>query len=376
MTTTHQIAPDDIVRTREEVSAREPLVVVEPLLAVLDEHGIGEGYPNWASFNSLMARFLLDLLFTVIAVRVVYSRLYHQRDYIFTYLLLNVVTFFLAFLLSKSPIGLGSAFGLFAVFGILRYRTEGIQVRNLTYLFVVIGVALLNALANDQVSLVELVTVNVIIVGSVCLLEASSFSRREESRQVLYDRLDLLGAATQSQLIEDLLDVSRMSKGAASLTVMPMDLRSSVGSAVETLRPAAAAKEIAVEVGGADAALLVIGDEERLQQVLWNLLANALKYTPRGGSVKITSSSDGDRAVVTVSDNGEGIDPAFLPHVFEPFRQGASATMRTGLGLGLAIVRRLVDLHGGRITAESKGAGYGATFTLSLPLAHGTKGAA
>jgi len=167
-------------------------------------------FPEWATFTSLMARFLLDLLFTVIAVRVVYSRLYHQRDYIFTYLVLNVVTFFLAFLLSKSPIGLGSAFGLFAVFGILRYRTEGIQVRNLTYLFVVIGVALLNALANDQVSLVELVTVNGIIVGSVCILEASSFSRREESRQVLYDRLDLLGPATQSHLIEDLRARTRL----------------------------------------------------------------------------------------------------------------------------------------------------------------------
>jgi hypothetical protein len=118
--------------------------------------------------------------------------------------------FFLAFLLSKSPIGLGSAFGLFAVFGILRYRTEGIQVRNLTYLFVVIGVALLNALANDQISLVELVTVNAIIVGSVCILEASSFSGREESRQVLYDRLDLLGPATQPQLLEDLRARTRL----------------------------------------------------------------------------------------------------------------------------------------------------------------------
>jgi hypothetical protein len=167
-------------------------------------------FPNWASFTSLMARFLLDLLFTVIAVRVLYSRLYHQRDYIFTYLLLNVVTFFVAYLLSESPIGLGSAFGLFAVFGILRYRTEAIQVRNLTYLFVVIGVAMLNALTNDQISLVELVTVNVIVVGSVCLLEASSFSGREESRQVLYDRLDLLGPAMQSQLLEDLRARTRM----------------------------------------------------------------------------------------------------------------------------------------------------------------------
>jgi hypothetical protein len=167
-------------------------------------------FPGWASFTSLMARFLLDLLFTVIAVRVVYSRLYHQRDYIFTYLLLNVVTFFLAFLLSRSPIGLGSAFGLFAVFGILRYRAEAIQVRNLTYLFVVIGVALLNALANDQISLVELVTANAIIVGSVCLLEASSFSGREESRQVLYDRLDLLGPDTQAVLLDDLRSRTRL----------------------------------------------------------------------------------------------------------------------------------------------------------------------
>ena len=212
------------------------------------------------------------------------------------------------------------------------------------------------------------------MLGWVHVLQTGALSSDDQRRQAL-NAIDR-NAKVQTRLIEDLLDVSRMSKGAASLTVMPMDLRSSVGSAVETLRPAAAAKEIAVEVGGADDALLVIGDEERLQQVLWNLLANALKYTPRGGSVKITSSSDGDRAVVTVSDNGEGIDPAFLPHVFEPFRQGASATMRTGLGLGLAIVRRLVDLHGGRITAESKGAGCGATFTLSLPLAHGTKGAA
>jgi len=211
------------------------------------------------------------------------------------------------------------------------------------------------------------------IVGWVHVLQTGALSSDEQRRRAL-NAIDR-NARIQTRLIEDLLDVSRMSKGAASLMVAPMDLRSSVGSAVETLRPEAVAKEIAVEVEGADGALLVLGDEERLQQVLWNLLANALKYTPRGGSVRITSSSDGDCAVVTVSDNGEGIDPAFLPHVFEPFRQGASATMRTGLGLGLAIVRTLVDLHGGRITAESRGAGCGATFTLSLPLAHG-KGAA
>ena len=116
----------------------------------------------------------------------------------------------------------------------------------------------------------------------------------------------------------------------------------------------------------------MIGDEHRLQQVTWNLLANAMKYTPRGGHVDVSLERERGRAVVRVKDTGEGIDPAFLPHVFEPFRQGASSTtMRSGLGLGLAIVRRLVDLHGGRIAAESGGAGRGATFTVSLPLAHG-----
>lgn len=166
--------------------------------------------PNVQDLTSLIARLVLNLLFTIVAVRVVYSRLYHQRDYIFTYLLLNVVTFALAFLMRKAPIGLGSAFGLFAVFGILRYRTEGIEVRNLTYLFVVIGIALLNALANEHISLVELVIVNLVIVGAVCVLEAASFSSREESRKVLYDRLDLLGAATSAELLEDLRSRTRL----------------------------------------------------------------------------------------------------------------------------------------------------------------------
>jgi signal transduction histidine kinase len=212
------------------------------------------------------------------------------------------------------------------------------------------------------------------IVGWVHVLQTGTLAGDDERRHAI-DAIDR-NARIQTRLIEDLLDVSRMTTGIANLAVAPMDLRSSVGSAIETLRPAAAAKDISLEVENTNDALLVLGDEQRLQQVLWNLVANALKYTPRGGRVKITSSSDGERAVVTVADNGEGIDPAFLPHVFEPFRQGASLTMRSGLGLGLAIVRRLVDLHGGQITAESSGAGCGATFTLSLPLAHGAKVAA
>ena len=152
----------------------------------------------------LIARLILDLLVTGIVVRLVHYRLYRNRDYIFTYVLLNLVTFSLVYLLSSVPVELGFALGLFAVFGILRYRTEAIQVRNLTYLFVVIAIALLNALAKAGISLAELLIVNGVIVGMVCLLEAAPFSGREESRRIRYDRLDLLGPATSAALLDDL----------------------------------------------------------------------------------------------------------------------------------------------------------------------------
>jgi CheY-like chemotaxis protein/anti-sigma regulatory factor (Ser/Thr protein kinase) len=162
-----------------------------------------------------------------------------------------------------------------------------------------------------------------------------------------------------------------MIQGRVSLTVSPLDLRTVIDAAVETIRHAAQAKDIAIAVEQPDEAMGVIGDEHRLQQVIWNLLANSVKYTPRGGRVLVSLARERGRAVIRVTDSGDGIEPEFLPHVFEPFRQGTSATMRSGLGLGLAIVRRLVDLHGGRITAESEGAGKGSTFTVSLPAAHG-----
>ncbi len=156
-------------------------------------------------FAGLALQLTLNLISTFIIVRLVYHRLYHNRDYVFTYLLLNIVTFSLAFLMSKVSVQLGLALGLFGVFGILRYRTEAIQVRDLTYLFVVIGLALANALSSgDRVTVAELLTVNVVIVGAVCLLEAAAFSSREESRQILYDRLDLLGPSTSQELLQDL----------------------------------------------------------------------------------------------------------------------------------------------------------------------------
>src|SRR5688572_14395739 len=182
------------------------------------------------------------------------------------------------------------------------------------------------------------------IVGWVHVLQTGALSDEAQRRQAV-NAIDR-NAKVQTRLIEDLLDVSRMIKGRVSLTVAPLDLRSVVDAAIETVRPAAAAKEIAIDVAEADDVLPVIGDEHRLQQVVWNLLANALKYTPRGGRIEVASRTDGDWVIVAVTDNGEGITPEFLPHVFEPFRQGSSSTMRSGLGLGLAIVRRLVELHG------------------------------
>ena len=152
----------------------------------------------------LLARLALNLFFTTIVVRAVYYRLYRNRDYVFTYLLINLVTFSLAYLLSNVPIELGFALGLFAIFGILRYRTEAIRVRDLTYLFVVIGIAILNALANSGISVPELLIANGVIVGTVSLLEAAPFSGREESRLVRYDRLDLLSPDAAAVLLDDL----------------------------------------------------------------------------------------------------------------------------------------------------------------------------
>jgi hypothetical protein len=170
----------------------------------------------------LLARLGLNLLFTAIVVRAVYYRLYRNRDYVFTYLLINLVTFSLAYLLSNVPIELGFALGLFAVFGILRYRTEAIRVRNLTYLFVVIGIALLNALANGGITVPELLIANGVIVGTVGILEAAPFSGREESRLVRYDRLDLLSPDASAELLDDLrtrthLPVERLEIGNVDL---------------------------------------------------------------------------------------------------------------------------------------------------------------
>ena len=205
------------------------------------------------------------------------------------------------------------------------------------------------------------------IVGWIHVLQSGALPD-DEQRKHAVDAIDR-NAKIQTRLIEDLLDVSRMIQGRLSLTVAPLDLRAVVAAALDTVKPAAAAKQITLEVDKDPQPLTVIGDQHRLQQIAFNLLANAVKYTPKGGTIDVRVDRTGSRATLRVKDSGEGIDSAFLPYVFEPFRQGALTTMRSGLGLGLAIVRRLVDLHGGRLTASSDGVGAGAEFVVSLSLA-------
>jgi len=176
-------------------------------------------------------------------------------------------------------------------------------------------------------------------------------------------------AKTQAQLIEDILDVSRIITGKMRFAMQPLDMREAVDAALATIRPAAEAKGVTVHARVSNDAALVSGDSDRLQQVIWNLLANAVKFTPAGGRIAIEVSRSAKEVRVTVRDSGAGIDPRFLPHVFERFRQADTSASREhgGLGLGLAIVRHIVELHGGTIAAHSDGLGFGARFEIALP---------
>jgi PAS domain S-box-containing protein len=177
-------------------------------------------------------------------------------------------------------------------------------------------------------------------------------------------------AKSQSQIIEDLLDVSRIISGKLRLDIRQVEPVSFIEAAVESVLPAAQAKGIRLQKILDTSLSPVSGDPARLQQIIWNLLANAIKFTPKGGRVQIRLERINSHIEITVSDNGQGISAEFLPFVFDRFRQADSTTTRQhgGLGLGLAIVRHLVELHGGAIRAESPGEGLGATFTVILPL--------
>jgi PAS domain S-box-containing protein len=175
-------------------------------------------------------------------------------------------------------------------------------------------------------------------------------------------------ARIQARLIDDLLDMNRLVSGHVQLEVGSVDVGGVVHATVQGLQPAADAKKVRL-VTTMDAAATVNGDARRIQQVLWNLLHNAIKFTPQGGRVEVRLSSADDRVRLAVEDSGQGISPSFLPHVFERFRQEDSSTTRrnTGLGIGLSIARHLVELHGGTISAASGGEGCGAQFLVELP---------
>ena len=176
-------------------------------------------------------------------------------------------------------------------------------------------------------------------------------------------------ASVQKQLIEDMLDVARVQSGKLRLSMRTLDLTEAVRAAVDSMRPAANAKSISV-VTSIDQGLRVSGDPDRLQQIVWNLMTNAVKFTPRGGQIIAAVSHAGPQAVIEIRDSGEGIDAAFLPHVFEPFRQSDSsrARLHKGLGLGLSIVKYLVEAHGGTVSVASDGKDRGTAVRVSLPV--------
>jgi signal transduction histidine kinase/CheY-like chemotaxis protein len=204
------------------------------------------------------------------------------------------------------------------------------------------------------------------IIGWIQLL------RDERDQASLTEGLDTIdrNARAQSRLIEDILDFSRINAGKLRLNVKALDLVDVVDAAIEVVRPAADAKGVRLDRVLDTEAGHVSGDHDRLQQVIWNLLSNAVKFTPRGGKVQVRLERINSHCELTVSDTGEGIPPNFLPYVFDRFSQADSSSTRahSGLGLGLGIVRNLVELHGGTVQAFSRGVGQGSTFAARLPL--------
>lgn len=177
-------------------------------------------------------------------------------------------------------------------------------------------------------------------------------------------------AKLQAQLVDDLLDISRIISGKLRLNVAPIEPGAAIAAAIDIVHPAAAAKDIELQVSLDPDVGQIMADADRLQQVVWNLLSNAVKFTPKGGRVSIGLQRNESQVEIVVSDTGVGIRAEFLPFVFDRFRQADSSSVRAkgGLGLGLAIVRHVTELHGGTVTAESAGPGNGATFTVRLPV--------
>lgn len=204
------------------------------------------------------------------------------------------------------------------------------------------------------------------ILGWIQLLRTRNYNQEKTARAL--ETIDR-NSKSLAQLIEDILDVSRIINGKIRLDVAKVNVNSIIVDAIDTSQPAADAKQIQV-VAQLDTQVQVWGDANRLQQVIWNLLSNAIKFTPQGGKVRVNSEQIGTQVKIEVSDNGQGIKTEFLPYVFDRFRQADGSNTRSfgGLGLGLAIVRYIIELHGGNVSVVSAGEGKGATFTVNLPV--------
>lgn len=205
------------------------------------------------------------------------------------------------------------------------------------------------------------------IYGWVAMLRMGALDAAGQAKALeVIDR----NTRVQAQLIDDLLDMARVIRGTVRLEMHPVDVATVIESAVDAMKPAADARRVTIGLEASPGVACVSGDASRLQQVFWNLLSNSIKFSEAGDEVHVALRQDADDAVVTVRDTGAGIDPAFLPHVFDRFRQEKSGVTRehAGLGLGLSLVRHLVELHGGTVTAESGGKSRGSTFTVRLPL--------
>jgi signal transduction histidine kinase len=204
------------------------------------------------------------------------------------------------------------------------------------------------------------------IYGWVAMLRTGSLDKERQAKA-----LDVIerNARAQSQVVEDLLDMSSIIHGRLRLAEEPVDLSRIVRTAVDMVAPASRENRASVTIH-ADAPAIVIGDPSRLQQIVWNLVANAMKFTPPKGRIEVSVTTDAEDAIIRVTDDGEGIAPEFLPYVFDRFRQEIDNVTRqhSGLGIGLALARTLTEMHGGTIHAESAGKGAGATFTVRLPL--------
>jgi PAS domain S-box-containing protein len=256
-------------------------------------------------------------------------------------------------------------------------RTVAVVVTDLTHERTERGLRESNRLKDEFLATLshELRTPLNVILGWTRMLISGHLS--EKTRKHALELIDR-NALAQAQLVNDLVDMSRLTTGKLRVDLEPLPLLPLLDAALESVRPAAHARDLSIHTSWQLQDVNVLGDATRLQQVLWNLLSNAVKFTPAGGRISVSAALDEQRVRIEVADTGIGIDPTFLPHVFDRFRQADSAPTRRfgGLGLGLAIVQDLVRLHGGDVEVHSPGIGKGSTFVVTLRVSDGVRPAA